>query len=449
MRDGVDLGDALSVIDDALAELDGYAQQETDGVWLEDLVERTAPLIRDWNVDACWRWTDWPDRKSVMPDAPDVDVGIDLVARRRDDGAWIAIQSKSRKLNEQGEGAPVTSAEMDKFLAASADRSVWGERWLAVNGAVSMGGHSPGKALMSGVMPKLVNVAADLQAQRAAAPRAEADDACPHCAVPGPPRDRDEPPPQQTRSCMQREAVEKAAGLLREHELTVEDGIPRGEARGRIVLPCGTGKTRIALRITEKLTNPGELSVVLCPSIALVAQIRREFMQHAAVPLRSMAVCSDESVADDDERVANVDDPTIDRGLASTEALKGCPVTTDPEEIAAWISRRRDGAFGDAVSVIFGTYQSARRISEAVSQSGAADAFKVLICDEAHRTAGVRRRKRGTAAEERLREFTLCHDREAFPATYRVYQTATPRIYGDAASGRAGRSADLCRPRHG
>ena len=28
-----------------------------------------------------------------------------------------------------------------------------------------------------------------------------------------------------------------------------------------------------------------------------------------------------------------------------------------------------------------------------------------------------------------MRDFTLCHDRDAFPVTYRVYQTATPRIY--------------------
>ncbi len=56
----------------------------------------------------------------------------------------------------------------------------------------------------------------------------------------------------------------------------------------------------------------------------------------------------------------------------------------------------------------------------------------------------MRRRKRTSAADERLREFTLCHDREAFPATYRIYQTATPRIYGDNAladaTGRADRS---------
>ncbi|MYA74279.1 MAG: hypothetical protein F4Y27_06355 [Acidimicrobiaceae bacterium] len=241
---------------------------------------------------------------------------------------------------------------------------------------------------------------------------------------------------------MQQEAVETAVARLRAHEQADEDGIPRGEARGRIVLPCGAGKTRIALRIVEELTYPGELSVVLCPSIALVAQLRREFLQNAKAPLRVMAVCSDKGVAADEEKVANSDDATLDRGLATTDELKGCPVTTDPDEIAAWIRQRRENGHNETVSVIFGTYQSAQRVSQGVIRADAADGFKVLICDEAHRTAGVRRLKRATAAEERLREFTLCHDRTEFPATYRVYQTATPRIYGDNAaySGRGDRA---------
>ena len=45
---------------------------------------------------------------------------------------------------------------------------------------------------------------------------------------------------------------------------------------------------------------------------------------------------------------------------------------------------------------------------------------------KAHRTAGIRRVK---ADEKRLRDFTVCHDEARFPATYRVYQTATPKIY--------------------
>ena len=241
---------------------------------------------------------------------------------------------------------------------------------------------------------------------------------------------------------MQREAVRSAVERLRANEQADEDNIPRGEARGRIVLPCGTGKTRIALRIIEELAYPGELSVVLCPSIALVAQIRREFLQHAAGPLRVMAVCSDKGVAADEEKVVNEGDATVDRGMATTEEIKGCPVTTDASEIADWIRDRRAGLFGDAVSVIFGTYQSAERVARGIKSAEAGDSLKVLICDEAHRTAGVHRKKRSTAADERLREFTLCHDRVAFPATYRVYQTATPRIYGDSAMASAAGRAD-------
>ena len=423
-----------TVIDEALAALGEHAGQQTDGLWLEDLIVRVAPHVRDWNVDACWRWADWPDRERVMPEGtPSADVGIDLVARRRDDDRWIAVQSKSRRLDERGKGRGVASGEMDKFLAAAADKDIWAERWLATNGNVRLGGHSPGKAAMSGVPVKVVNVARAVEEQRTALAAAAEAGSCSHCET-GTGR--------QTRSCMQREAVKAAVTRLREHEQVDEEGIPRGEARGRIILPCGTGKTRIALRITEELTYPGELSVVLCPSIALVAQIRREFLQHANEPMRVMAVCSDKGVAADDEKVANTDDTTLDRGLTTTDELKGCPVTTRPDEIAQWIRQRRQGRFGDAVSVIFGTYQSAQRIAEGIARADAADGFKVLVCDEAHRTAGVRRRRRTSAAEGRLREFTLCHDREAFPATYRVYQTATPRIFADAALAKARGSAD-------
>ena len=391
-------GDASAVLDGAVFELESHAHEQTDGVWLEVLTAEVAPHIRDWNIGECWRWSEWPDRDEVMPQGtPSVDVGIDLVARRRDDGKWVAIQAKARRLDAMGEGAPV----------------------------------------------KLVNVAQAVERQRAALIAASEFDQSPHGgAGAGHQPAGDGERFSQTRSDMQREAVELAVKRLRDNEQADEVGIPRGEARGRIVLPCGAGKTRIALRIVEELTYQGELSVVLCPSIALVAQIRREFLEHTELSLRSMAVCSDQGVAADEEKVANADDATLDRGLETVEALKGCPVTTDPSEIADWIRERRTRPASEMVSVIFGTYQSARRVSEGIKQADAADAFKVLICDEAHRTAGVRRRKRSTSADVLLSDFTLCHDRDAFPATYRVYQTATPRIYGDSALAEAAGRSD-------
>ena len=52
---------------------------------------------------------------------------------------------------------------------------------------------------------------------------------------------------------------------------------------------------------------------------------------------------------------------------------------------------------------------------------------EVLICDEAHRTAGLRRTKKSTV--DQIKDFTLCHDNDRFPAKHRIYQTATPKIY--------------------
>ena len=108
--------------------------------------------------------------------------------------------------------------------------------------------------------------------------------------------------------------------------------------------------------------------------------------------------------------------------------MKG-KVTTAPAEIAQWI---HDGQGTHQVSIIFGTYQSGSRIAEALKETGVT--ANVLVADEAQGTAGLRRKRKAqnrtlSDEEQRIRDFTLCHDNEAFPATYHVYQTATPRIY--------------------
>ena len=181
----------------------------------------------------------------------------------------------------------------------------------------------------------------------------------------------------------------------------------------------------------EELTPPGQLSIVLCPSIALVAQIRREYLQHAETDLRALAVCSDETAGYDPQKESTrntAEDPTLDNSNVSASEVKG-KVTTSPAEIAQWI---REGFDSEQVSVIFGTYQSGSRVADALKETDVT--ARVLIADEAHRTAGLRRKRSAkngnmSEAEKRIRDFTLCHDNDAFPATYRVYQTATPRIY--------------------
>ena len=212
---------------------------------------------------------------------------------------------------------------------------------------------------------------------------------------------------------MQREAVETSVRILREHA-----AVQGGKSRGRIILPCGTGKSRIALRIIENLTEPGEVSAVLCPSIALVAQLRREFLANSSRPLKAIAVCSDATAGHGSDLSR---DQTADIGQASASEVKGL-VTTDPGEIGDWI----DGVAEERnrIGVIFGTYQSSHRIADALSTDDRE--LSAMVADEAHRTAGLRRIR---TEEEKLRDFTVCHDDGRFPAQFRVYQTATPRVY--------------------
>ena len=164
--------------------------------------------------------------------------------------------------------------------------------------------------------------------------------------------------------------------------------------------------------------------MVLCPSIALVAQIRREYLQNAENPIRALAVCSDETAGYDpkkEDQRNTFEEVTADASNVSADEIKG-KVTTDPAEIARWIG---EGQEDERVSVIFGTYQSGHRIAEGLRTSRTT--AEVLICDEAHRTAGLRRTKRSTV--DQIRDFTLCHDNDGFPAKHRIYQTATPKIY--------------------
>ncbi len=408
------------VIESAIKKTAEMNPQETDGEWLEVVTVESGPYIKEWDISACWHWDDWPDRETHFPITTKLDVGIDAVAVRRGDGKHVAIQCKSRRLDDQGRGTSINSNEIAKFAAASA-ADFWAERWVVTNGDNPLASGAVQSASMSEKPLKLVNVTNDLHQQR----RSDgASETCEHRTIP------DNEDAIQTKSCMQNEAVANSVRILKEQERSESGGRPLGEARGRIILPCGTGKTRISLRIIEELTPPGELSIVLCPSIALVTQIRREYLQYSVVPLDVLAVCSDVTAGYDPRKEGKRNatlDPTVDNSNVSASEVKG-RVTTDAGEIADWM---RQSAVDSGIKVLIGTYQSSGRVSEALLSAGVR--ARVMIADEAHRTAGLKRKNsRSTAAneeEKRLRDFTVCHNSNRFPATYRVYQTATPRIY--------------------
>ena len=381
----------LNKLGDALAEIEQTSRRATDGKWLERLTADCAPLLAEWEVCKAWTWDEWPEK-----DHPDS--GIDVVAERND-GELIAIQCKSRELDDQGSGATISKSEIDSFIAESSGVGTsFAELWLVVNGAVDI--NNTAQRVMDGNKVAHINLYADIKKQHDGTRGACLDD-----------RPDTDPDARQSRDCMQREAVDASVAALKDH---AQSGT--GTARGRIILPCGTGKSRIALRVIEELTEQGQVSAILCPSIALVSQLRREFLMHSSRLLVALAVCSDETAAHGSDLSK---DQTADLSRASARDVKG-RVTTDVGEIAEWMKNVPK----DRMGVFFGTYQSSHKIAEALTSSGTR--LAVLVADEAHRTAGIRRVK---GKDERLRDFTICHKEHLFPATYRVYQTATPKIY--------------------
>ena len=133
-----------------------------------------------------------------------------------------------------------------------------------------------------------------------------------------------------------------------------------GRAQARMA--CGTGKTLVAASVAARLAAGG-VTVVLAPSIALVAQILREWGTGCPVD-RALAVCSDQ---------------TAGRGGVTRGDL-AAPVSTDPEFIAKWVA----GTAGRAL--IAGTYDSAGRIAEGLRLAG--QEAELAVCDEAHHLAG-------------------------------------------------------------
>ena len=72
-------------IDEAIAITAERSPFETDGLWLEDITAQVGPLIKEWDISACYLWGEWPDREKHFPGITKQDIGIDAVAIRRSD----------------------------------------------------------------------------------------------------------------------------------------------------------------------------------------------------------------------------------------------------------------------------------------------------------------------------------------------------------------------------
>lgn len=228
----------------------------------------------------------------------------------------------------------------------------------------------------------------------------------------------------------QQEAIDQTHAYFKIDEAT---GQP-AHTRGKLIMACGTGKTFTSLRIAENETGGRGLVLFLVPSIALLGQTLRSWLQQALEPMMAVCICSDPQVSKQTEKNDNDTTSVVDLAL---------PASTDVPSIVKQLQHaRRHNAEG--LTVVFSTYQSIDVISRAQQQllketGDAFGTFDLIICDEAHRTTGV------TLKDETESTFVRVHNNDFLRAVRRIYMTATPRLYTDETKKRAEEnSAVLC-----
>ncbi|WQV00180.1 DEAD/DEAH box helicase [Helicobacter pylori] len=193
-------------------------------------------------------------------------------------------------------------------------------------------------------------------------------------------------------------------------------------ARGKLIMACGTGKTYTSLKIMEAL-DP-KITLFLAPSIALLSQTFREYAQEKSDPFYASIVCSDDKTGQSKKNKSkNEDNDDIKFSELPIKA------STRLEDILSTYEKAQKE---NKRFIIFSTYQSTLRIKEA--QERGLDKIDLMICDEAHRTVGA---MFSTNERDEKNAFTLCHSDENIKAQQRLYMTATPKVYSESSKAKA------------
>ena len=180
-----------------------------------------------------------------------------------------------------------------------------------------------------------------------------------------------------------------------------EHFVAKRQKRGKLISPCGSGKSLTAYWIARDLG--AKKILVAVPSLSLIRQTLKVWLRESLAhgdKVEWICVCSDESAG----RVEQDDTAVLRQDL-------GAPCLTDPQEIAAWLRRKKPG-----LTVVFTTYQSGEALGKAAR--AAKFSFDLGIMDEAHKSVG---------DGDKLFSHLL-HD-ENLPVRRRIFMTATERRY--------------------
>ena len=180
-----------------------------------------------------------------------------------------------------------------------------------------------------------------------------------------------------------------------------EHFIKNKEERGRLIMPCGTGKSLTAFWIANKLN--AKSVVVAVPSLNLIKQSLEdwtaEYIAQNEHPLPEwQVVCSDETTG------------KLEDDFVSDVYSLGIPTTTKVDEITSFLKKQTKGR-----KVIFTTYQSSDRLTAAAKKTKFS--FDLAILDEAHKTVGVK-----------SKSFVSLLSDKNISIKKRMFMTATERV---------------------
>ncbi|WP_375661713.1 DEAD/DEAH box helicase, partial [Bartonella sp. CR127HXZ] len=317
------------------------------------------------------------------------DIGIDLVAKIRDEEGYAAIQCKFYSANHQ-----IKKEDIDSFIAASG-KKIFTRRILVDSTEGNWSNNADLTCEGQGVRIQRINLF-DLENSQIDWSTFES----------------------KGEATLKKKEPKNLLDHQQEALKAVCEGLKEAD-RGKLIMACGTGKTFTSLKIAEALAGQGKRVLFLVPSLSLMSQTIREWTADTAIPLRSFAVCSDTQVGK--RRKAQDDAAELD---VSDLAL---PATTDSQKLG----EKANKTSPDAMTVVFATYHSIQVISDA-QKKYALPEFDLIICDEAHRTTGA---VLGTDKSES--EFIKVHDNSLIRGNKRLYMTATPRIFSDNAKKQA------------
>jgi predicted helicase len=188
----------------------------------------------------------------------------------------------------------------------------------------------------------------------------------------------------------QKEAISKTIAYFKSNE------------RGKMIMPCGTGKSLTAFWIAEKM-RPKSILVAV-PSLALLQQTlkvwTREFLLNNIEP-DWLCVCSDDTVKEEQD------------DFVTFSADLGIKVDTDPRVIRNFLKKKTK-----KLKIVFTTYQSGR--ATAIGSKGFT--YDLGIMDEAHKTVGSGKKPMAH----------LLHQKN-IKINKRLFMTATERLFrGDS-----------------